>query len=271
MTENSITCPECGANVSKEDTFCKRCGTRLKKVLEPVEQSESSAVPPSPPPYTRRFGVVQRLYGVFRRPSETMRDIGLVPDYGGVAIVLISQIALMIVSVSIGMSKISITGSYATEVKSMMSSIIAIVMVIGVFLVLLRWIVKSAIVWKACDTGSGWGFGNAFVVTGYAYIADVVVNIIWVVIMSSYVPVLQLNVDNLEAATQALSSYRSQTTLLSLSRLPIAFLALLWKSYLGGIGTHHGTREMCTKATGITVFFLLGLVGLIISLFTTFT
>lgn len=264
MNENTLTCPKCEASVSKEDNFCRRCGTRLKIALEPLERPEPSIVPPSPPPYTRRLGVIQRLYGALRRPSETMRDIGLAPDYGGVATILILKIALMIAALSIAMSKVHITGSYATEVMRLVYNVIALTAIIGVFLIILRWAVKSAIVWKACDEGSGWSFSNAAAVTGYAYTAEVVVNIIMVVTLPFFVPVFHLDVDNLEAAAQAAQALQSQLMLLSIYRLPITFLTLIWKSYLGGIGTHYGTREMCSKTMGIAVFFLLGLIGLII-------
>lgn len=232
-----------------------------------MEHPEQPIVPPSPPPYTRRFNVVQRLYGALRRPSETMRDIGLRPEYGGAAIILILKIVLLIAALSIALSKVHVTGSYATEVTGLMSAAMAGAVIIGVFFIFLRWIVKSAIVWKACDAGSGWGFSNAAAVTGYAYIVEVVVSIIFMVAASFFVPVVHIDVDNLEASAQAVQAWKSETMVVYLYRLPINFLTLVWKSYLGGIGSHYGTKEMCSKTMGIAVFFFLGLIGLIIDTF----
>jgi len=236
----------------------------------PPGYPEPSTVPPSPPRYTRKFGVVQRLYGALRMPSETMRDIGLAPDYGGVAIILVLKFALMIAVVWIAVSKFHITGTYATEVTLILSGALIVVVIIGFFLVLLRWVVKSAIVWKACDEGSRWSFSSAAVVTGYAYIAEVLVAMIWVPVASLLLPVLHLDVSSLEAARQAVEAYQSQVMALYVYQIPVTLLALVWKSYLGGVGAHHGTRETCSKTMGIIVFFVLGLIGMIASFVGTF-
>ncbi len=253
-----------GLKISLEDLAQRRRRLEISLARAPEDKTFFGEKPP--PPYSRSFSLIQRLYGVLRKPSETMRDIGLAPDYGGVTIILIFQIALMIGAISISMSKIHIIGTYATEVNNAISGAVALATGIGVFLVLLRWAVKSAIVWKACDEASGWSFSSAAAVTGYAYFVEVIVNIIWMVLISVYMPVLQLDVSNLEAAVQALESYKSQVIVLALYRLPITFLTLIWKSYLGGIGAHHGTREMCSKTKGIAVFLILSLIGVIISI-----
>lgn len=47
------TCPNCGKEVSPNDTFCKNCGHDLKKQEDQVTQSNQSVQPPSPTTPTR--------------------------------------------------------------------------------------------------------------------------------------------------------------------------------------------------------------------------
>ena len=46
--------------------------------------------------------------------------------------------------------------------------------------------------------------------------------------------------------------------------LPFDLFGLLWKSYLGGLGAHFGTKEKCSLGMGIAVFFVLSLIGFLI-------
>lgn len=220
----------------------------------------------APPPYERQFSLIQRLYGVFLKPSETMRDIGLKPDLGGVVIILILQGALSIASISIVMSKFHITGTYAQQFVSMMNSIVAAAAILALLLLVLRWVVKTVIVWKACDSGSGWSFSNAAAVTGYAYAVQVAVGAILTAVTPLILPEFHLDITNLETVTQAIETYTSQTMTLLLAQLPINLVVLVWKSYLGGVGTHFGTEKMCSKGMGIGVFLLLGFIGFAVSL-----
>jgi hypothetical protein len=49
--------------------------------------------------------------------------------------------------------------------------------------------------------------------------------------------------------------------------LPSLYLALLWKPYLGAVGTKHGTREMCKLSGAFLLFFLLGLILVALNIF----
>lgn len=272
MAENSERCPQCGASVSKKAKFCNECGARLKILLPslPTVQPEPAAVP-APPPYVRRFGVVQRLFGMFFMPSQAMRDVGLRPEFGGVFIVLTLEIALSIASISIVMSKFQVTGTYATTVMGTLNVMLGVAVIIGILLVFLRWLVKSAIVWKVCDGGSSWSFKSAASVTGYAYIVEIVAGLISVALIALFFPVLHLDVSDLEIARQTLQTYQSRVMTLTVYQLPITFLTLFWKSYLGGVGAHYGTEKMFSKAAGISVFFVLGLIGILVNFVSIFT
>ena len=42
--------------------------------------------------------------------------------------------------------------------------------------------------------------------------------------------------------------------------LPLSFLGLIWKSWLGRWGTYFGTKEKCSLRKAFVVYFLLGLI-----------
>jgi hypothetical protein len=79
-------------------------------------------------------------------------------------------------------------------------------------------------------------------------------------------PSITLNVSDLDAARQAVANFQAQALWIELAiSLPIDFIALIWKSYLGGLGTMFGTDEKCTMRWGFIVFFVLALFGWLIS------
>jgi hypothetical protein len=132
-----------------------------------------------------------------------------------------------------------------------------------------KWLVKSALVWKLGDAGSGWAFKSAASVTGYAYMASLIVSLVTLPISVSILPTMNIDTNNIEATRQLLASYRSQLATLELTyTLPTMFLALLWKSYLGARGINFGTKQMCKISGAFLIFFLLGLISVAISLLT---
>jgi hypothetical protein len=194
-----------------------------------------------------------------------MKDIALSPDYGGVAVILILQASLFLVNLSLVLSKIRFEGQYASPVGSLIYILIVGIAAAATVLLPLRWLLKSVIVWKVCNSGSEWGFKNAASVTGYAYIADLVMAIITSSTLPFLIPEVTINLARLESAVEIMDEYMSQIRVFRFYTLPLIFGGLLWKSYLGGIGTHHSTKQMCTKALGMMVFMLLSLVSLLIS------
>ena len=82
-------------------------------------------------------------------------------------------------------------------------------------------------------------------------------------------PTLHLDTTDLEAMRQVFSDYEAQLNWLRLVyALPFSLFGLLWKSYLGGLGAHFGIKEKCSLGMGIAVFFVLSLIGFLISFIT---
>ena len=103
--------------------------------------------------------------------------------------------------------------------------------------------------------------------TGYAYIADFVLSLISGMIVLYLMPTIPIDTSNIDQAMEMIRNvYEPQIRSLVQFGLPITFVALLWKSFLGGIGTHFDTDEKCSRSMGIAVFFLLGLVSFAFSL-----
>jgi hypothetical protein len=157
-------------------------------------------------------------------------------------------------------------GTNASQISSFVSSALGAVVVLAFVLVIVQWLVKSALVWASCKSGSNWSFKTAAVVTGYAYFADVVVGFVVLFLVWLLLPTYVIDTSNLTAAQQSFASLEAKLMLMRfLYSLPTTFLALLWKSYLGSLGSHHGTSKLCSIGKGFVVFLLLGLIGVLIS------
>lgn len=265
LREERFYCPKCGGVISKGDMFCKFCGADLSGVK--FVASESGAPASVVPAYERRFGFFARVYRLVVSPSEAMQDIALAPDYAGVFAVLFAEFILLGVSFAVVFSKFQLVGPYASEVGSFIATVLVIAGFLAFGLVIVRWLIKSAIVFAAANSGSNWSFKVAAVVTGYAYFADVVVMFVGVFVAWLAIPSLVFDTSSLAAAQQSVASWEADITWLRfVYTLPLTFLGVLWKSYLGGLGSHHGTGKLCSVGKGFAVFFLLGLIGILLSL-----
>lgn len=217
-------------------------------------------------PYERRFSVVQRLFKVLIAPREAMRDIAFAPDYEGPVVVIVAESVLALLTFALVFQKISLVGPYASAVMGFVSVVLAVAFIIGVILTVGRWLVKAWIVKYACDSESGWDFKTAASVTGYSYFPAVVLGFLSMVVLWFLMPSFVLDTSNLEADLVAANAYSAELQWLMLVYgLPFSFVVLIWKSYLGGLGAHFGTREKCSLGLAFVVFFLLGLVGFLIS------
>jgi len=266
--EEGVNCPKCGAVVFKSEKYCKYCGANLIDLsLSPFGSAPAVGAIPVEPVYVRRFGFFGRLFRFVVSPSEAMQDVALAPDYGGVFAVLIAEMVLAGMIAALAFQKIQFVGSYASQVNAFVSAVVGVAVVVAFGLVIVQWLVKAVLVRYLCDSMSSWTFKTAAAVTGYAYFADVVVAFVGLFVLWLFVPSVVVDVSNLNAATQAIADYQAKVSWLRLYyTLPIALLGLSWKSYLGALGSHHGTKKLCSVGKGFVVFFVLGLIGVLISL-----
>jgi len=265
--EEKFSCPRCGTLISKDSVFCKKCGVNLVGFSETAPE-----VPPSAPErlpeefYERKFSLTQRFYKLLTAPSEAMRDIALAPDYEGVLVVIAANIVFLSVAAGIILQKIQFSGPHAETISGMVSGLLIAAIFIAGILEVARWAIKSLIVRYACDSGSGWDFKTAASVTGYAYIADIIMGMIGLCIGWLVLPTFHLESTDLDTMRQVFNDYEARVKWLGLVySLPFSLLGLLWKSYLGGLGARFGTKEECSLSMGIAVFFVLSLVGIMIS------
>jgi len=264
-----LACPDCGAPISKTDKFCRNCGKDLTKpsVLAGKEPA-TLTWPASEETYERKYSMVQRFYKLVVSPSEAMKDIGLAPDYGGPLVLVTLRIIIAAVAIAVAFQKILWIGdgNLISRVQGILSGVIAFAVLIGVLFFIAFWLVKSYLVNLLCDSGSDWSFATAASVTGYAYIADLVLGVIGLIVIYSLIPSITFNVSDLEATRRALADYQAQVLgIRLLFSIPFSFVGLLWKSYLGGLGTKFGTNKKSSVAWGFVVFLGLALLGSLIS------
>lgn len=265
--ENS-TCPYCGAPISSTDKYCKNCGKTLiqrSEVTQPQPKPPWPTPPPAPEqPYEREYSVAQRLYRVIVSPNKAMRDIGFAPEYTGPIVLVIFRTILLAVTITVGYSKIQWTGdpNLVNQVSGFVSGVITLAVVIAVGLLVAYWLGKALIVKYACDSGSAWTFTTAASVTGYAYLPELILGIISIAVVYPMIPTITFNVSDLAASRAALANYQAQLLWIQiLFAVPINIISLIWKSYLGGLGTKFGTHEKASLALGFIVFLILGLLG----------
>jgi hypothetical protein len=232
----------------------------LKKIQVAEEIEERKA----PLPYERKFGFFQRLHGVIFRPNETFNDIALSPDYGGVIFIMLVVTIVGAFNLYQILSKIQFVGQHAGVVRSMVNLIMGLISVLAFFIFVARWLIKSVIVWKICDSGSKWKFSSAASVTGYSYIADFVSAIISIFFVGM-LPTLTLDTSNIEAATAQANEYIAKLMGYQPYFLILSLVFIVWKSYMGGLGTHYGTKGLCSKAFATAIFITLSLIGLAVN------
>jgi len=259
LEQRELECPKCGAKIDKQDKFCPYCGANLEEFIKAL---------PEPKPYERKFGLFQRLYGVIFSPEETLRDIALAPDYEGPVIIIATYSVLLTAFVWLLVQRITFTGQYASFVSSLMPIII---LVVGIVLVLMfagRWLIKSLLVQKICDQGSSWSFKCAAAVTGYVYMAELVLLLVSIVVTWYLFPSTTINLGNFDQTQEVLENLSQRASLVSLANIPITAVRLVWKSLLGGIGTYYGTNGKCSRIMAFGVFLLLSLIPVLWSFLT---
>jgi hypothetical protein len=268
--EDHLKCPVCGTPVSAEDKFCKSCGTDLsvRRVISVQESFEQEDQPAES--YERKFPFFKRFWQVLVSPREGMKDVGLAPDYLGPVLILVIQAVVSGVSSWFIMHRINIVGggedlSYVWSTYDITLSV-SIYIASAMFFVF--WLVKSYLVDVACDSGSEWGYATAASVTGYAYIADLVTSVLNILIVWLIAPVFTFDISSAAAAEQSARTYYTQIKWAQfLYTLPLFIVGLVWKSYLGALGSHFGTKGNCKVSGAFLIFFALGLVSIAWTLF----
>ena len=193
-----------------------------------------------------------------------MQDVALAPDYAGVLAILMIEMILSGVAMGIVLQKFQFVGTNASQINDLVSSVLGVVVILAFVVIIVQWLVKSALVWASCKSRSNWSFKTAAVVTGYAYFADLVVGLIGVFLVWLLLPTYVIDTSNLTAAQQSFASLEAKLMCMRLLySLPLMFFALIWKSYLRGLGSHYGTSKLCSVGKGFAIFFLLGLIGVL--------
>lgn len=255
-----------GATETNVKTLHAECRPRIGKSSR-ISRQASGPGQTSPSeakqPYERRFSIIQRFGKLVTSPSEAMEDVALFPDYSGPITIVVLEVIFLTVYLGLALQRFSFTGASATSVSELWGTVVttfvAIVAVGGSILYVIFWLVKSLLVRTFSDSGSGWEFKTAASVTGYAYIADLVVLAIDIVIVLSFMPTISISTSL--SRSEIAAQVQSQIGWIRIFSVPFGLLAQVWKSYLGGLGAHHGTEEKCTVGKGFAVFFVLGLIG----------
>jgi hypothetical protein len=266
--DSGTTCSRCGFLVPAGNSYCGKCGAPVSRTRHStssgIELEGGSQSSIAYPPYQQKYTMIQRLTKLVTSPREAMKDIGRAPDYEGVVVLLTMWIVFGIATGVVMANKIHFVGPYGNEATSMFYTGVSIGLILVPFLTIARWLVKSLLIQFSCDR-SNWEFKTAASVTGYAYLPNVVFSFAWIFVISSLVPSITLDTADLESALIQIQQYDAQTSWLTVGvSLMVALLALLWKSYLGGLGAHAGTHEAISESHGIMWFLFIGFIGILV-------
>lgn len=270
---NKIRCPHCGQLVPSGNSYCGVCGASVdsqphSRGLEPI----GSRLPPTPqyPRYDRKLSTLGRITGLLTSPQETMEDIGLAPDYGGVIAIFVIWTIISFIGLAISLPKIQFTGPYANIVNSTVAvtAVTAALIVPVVFII--RWLVKSYLIRHLCDSKS-WDFETAASVTGYAYLPNAILSVIGIFVAWLIIPSIVIDTADLELALVQMELFNAQFfwIIVGLNTL-ISILALFWKSYLGSYGAYYGMHKNYERESAFTMFMVVGGIGFLIDFFSNF-
>jgi len=224
---------------------------------------------PEAQPYERRFSMLTRFAKLVVSPSEAMKDIAFSPDYSGPITIIILETIVATILIATFLSRINVVGApsdFSTIWGNILSLVVGILVVLAPILYVVFWLVKSLLVQYLAGSGSGWNFKTAASVTGYAYIADLIFSIITTVVVLSLTPSLTITYG--QDQSQVSAQLISQIGWIATFSIPLNLIAIIWKSYLGGLGTHFGTNEKCSIGKAFVIFVILALIGLALNLAT---
>ncbi len=269
--EEQVRCPKCGTTVSARDKFCRNCAADLQALSNKTIPDTTVKETLQLPSHTRKFSVVQRTLKTLVSPRIAMKDIAMAPDYGAPTLIVILLFIINSAGILLASQHTRFVGS-PSQIKFFQTTsydILTLAVIFGCFAGFLKWIVKSLIVKAGCNSESGWKFKSAASVTGYAYIAQLVVDTSILIVSLFLYPQITYDLSSAEALRQSQAQYKSSLILYFAYILPLTAIGLVWKSYLGGLGTYYGTDKKCSFKKAFAVFIGLGSIGLLYSLLST--
>jgi len=216
----------------------------------------------------RKLSIFRRIVGALVSPSETMEDIADAPDYLGVIAIIVLLIAVGGVSFWVIFQKFVFVGERATLVSSFVGLVLSIAFVFAGFLFVGAWLVESLIVKYACDSGSGWSFKTAASLTGYPWVISVVSGLVSLPVMYFLLPTFTFDISGLPYTLPDFQGYLGELRWFRWAfSMPVSLLFLAWMSYVGAKGVNYGTDGQCSVGKAFAVFFILGFLVVLPSLF----
>lgn len=223
-----------------------------------------SSSPENVPP-VKNWTAQERWVGIFKSPSAAMTSIAEKPNYAEPAFAVLLQVILTAIALGMAMTKIHYTGPYAARLESMVTSMIVGTMILAGFLMFLFWAIRAGLILILCRGDSDWQFKSAAAVTGYALVPTLLISIVTMVIVAIVLPSITLDTSNLEAAQQAMATFSQQTADLKYAiTVPFTIGGIVWQAFLGAFGVRAGTKGQRSFAVGFVVFFLVGLIDLLL-------
>jgi len=196
-----------------------------------------------------------------------MKDVALAPDYLGPITIVALEVIFLVAYIGLVLSKFSFTGASAADVSAVWGTVVSIavgvLIVAGSIMYTVFWLVKSLLARTLLNSGSEWKFKTAASVTGYAYLADLIVLVVITIVVPLLMPTV--TIDTTLSHSELAAKLQSQIGWISIISIPLELLSLIWKSYLGGLGSHYGTDGKCSVSKGFAVFLVLALIGWAIS------
>jgi hypothetical protein len=278
--DNGTTCPHCGAVVPSGNAYCGKCGASISSAPHVSRDQPMSSTgtydqrqrprPPTYPKYDRKFSFFERITKLLTSPDEAMEDIGLSPDYGGVIGLFVIWTIISIIGIALALPKLQFVGTYGDVVTSGVMSGVVLAVVLSPIIMIVRWLVKSYLVRHMTDSNS-WNFETAAAVTGYAYLPNVLLNIVGILVAWVLIPPIIIDTTNLTTALAQMEAYNVSIMWVSIGLNSIlAIVGLIWKSSLGSYGTYYGTHKNIAKDSAFGTFLILGFIGFLIDFVSNF-
>ncbi len=182
---DAVVCPVCREQIAEET---------LERILPMLKRPET--------PEVRALGVIDRLWGVIRRPATTYRDIGQRPDYAGPFLIILANALIMagfFIAISSKITKVVFVNqtlnqratvnvfSLSEGTSYMMSALMSILPNILIGMVYL--VIGSAFAHLAFKVTGGIGRkGQTVTIVGYSMLPVIIFRLIGLVVFLVLMP-----------------------------------------------------------------------------------